>query len=238
MREIALDTETTGISHHEGHRIIEIGAVELFNQFRTGRELHVYINPERDIDEGAFKVHGLSREFLHDKPVFRHVAAELMAFIGDARLVIHNAAFDIGFINHHLSEVSFTTIPYTDERVFDTLLFARKKYPGAKNSLDALCTRFNISLETREKHGAIIDARLLADVYAELIGAGSTQKNLLFMGTNQAISNNDNQSSATIKYGNRAIRQPRIFAANDDELAAHESFIGKIKEALWKQAAS
>ena len=236
MREIALDTETTGINPHDGHRIIEIGAVELFNQFRTGRELHIYINPERDIDEGAFKVHGLSRQFLNDKRTFKQIAAELMDFIGESRLVIHNAVFDIGFINHHLNECSINAIPHTEQRVFDTLLFARKKYPGAKNSLDALCTRFNISLASREKHGALIDSRLLADVYAELIGAGSTQKNLLFMGTTQAISNNDNQSSATVSYGNRPFHEPRNFMASNDEISLHEGLLNKIKDALWKSS--
>lgn len=236
MREIALDTETTGISPQEGHRIIEIGAVEMVNHFRTGRVFHIYINPQREVSEGAFKVHGISNEFLNDKPVFKDVMHDFLEFIGESRLVIHNAAFDIGFINHHLLEHSVNLIPHNDERVFDTLLFARKKFPGAKNNLDALCARFNISTAAREKHGALLDAELLADVYAEMIGAGSTQRNLLFAGITSQTTVETQQVRITNL--NRPMREMREFTVSEEELAAHEQLVATLKDPLWKKQAS
>ncbi|MBD3666369.1 MAG: DNA polymerase III subunit epsilon, partial [Kangiella sp.] len=168
MREIVLDTETTGISPDEGHRLVEIGCVELENHMPTGRTFHVYINPERDMPEGAFKVHGLSEEFLSDKPKFAEVADDFVAFIADAPLVIHNAAFDMGFLNAELKRSGRQVLP--PSQAVDTLAIARKKFPGAQNSLDALCRRFNVDNSNRVKHGALLDSELLAEVYLELIG--------------------------------------------------------------------
>ena len=231
MREIALDTETTGIGALEGHRIIEIGAVEMINHFRTGNFFHVYINPKFKVSEGAFKVHGISDEFLKDKPLFKEIAANLLDFIGESKLVIHNAPFDLGFLNHHFHELGIS--PIHDDKVIDTLPMARKKYPGAKNSLDGLCNRFNIDLSGREKHGALLDAELLADVYAEMVGVGSTQRNMLFSpGTTQISIEQSQQSSS-----NKVFREPRIFGASAEELAAHDEFTAKLKNALWKKPA-
>ena len=233
MREIALDTETTGIYPHEGHRIIEIGAVEMINHYRTGRVFHIYINPGCDVSEGALKIHGITNQFLADKPVFKDIAHEFLEFIADSRLVIHNAPFDIGFLNHHLLEHEIDLIPHNEERVFDTLQFARKKYPGARNSLDALCLRFNIDTSAREKHGALLDAELLADVYAEMIGAGSTQRNMLFSST----TNQGFEAAMKIHYNSieRQQRPPRNFDIALEELAAHEELLASIKDPLWKK---
>ncbi|MEC8642063.1 MAG: DNA polymerase III subunit epsilon, partial [Pseudomonadota bacterium] len=168
MREIVLDTETTGISPSDGHRIIEIGALELFNQTPTGEQFHIYINPEREIDAGAVNVHGLTSEFLSDKPVFADVATGFLEFIAESRLVIHNAAFDMGFLNAELVRRGMAALPM--ERAVDTLTMARRKVPGAQASLDALCRRFEIDNSHRDLHGALVDADLLASVYIELLG--------------------------------------------------------------------
>ena len=235
MREIALDTETTGIHPHEGHRIIEIGAVEMVNQFRTGKVFHIYINPNFEVSEGALKVHGLSNEFLADKPAFHEIMHDFLEFIADSRLIIHNASFDIGFLNHHLLEHKVNLIPHNEERVFDTLIHARKKYPGARNSLDALCLRFNIDTTARQKHGALLDAELLADVYAEMIGAGANQRNMLFSSTTQQ----GFAAAMQIHYSaqNRTRREAREFAVAAEELLAHETMLNSIKDPLWKKIA-
>ena len=168
MRELVLDTETTGIDPKQGHRIIEIGAIELVNHVPTGKNYHVYINPERDVEQGAFEVHGLSTEFLADYPNFAGIVDSFLEFVGDASLVIHNARFDMGFINAELARLDCPEIPM--ERAIDTLSMARRKYPGAQASLDALCRRFEIDNGHRDLHGALVDADLLASVYLELIG--------------------------------------------------------------------
>ena len=167
MREIVLDTETTGLDPSSGDRIVEIGAVELFNHIPTGKTYHQYINPQRDMPEGAFAVHGLSAEFLSDKPLFADVAQAFLDFIGDSKLVIHNASFDMKFINAELKWVDRPELPWS--QALDTLAIARKKFPGAQNSLDALCRRFGIQTK-RELHGALLDSEILAEVYLELIG--------------------------------------------------------------------
>ncbi len=175
-REIILDTETTGIAPAEGHRIVEIGAIELLNHLPTGRTFHVYLNPERDMPKEAEAVHGLSGAFLRDKPVFKAVAEDFLQFISDAVLVIHNAAFDMAFIN---AELSYLGRPPIDMgQVVDTLAMARRKHPMASNSLDALCKRYGIDNSKRTKHGALLDAELLADVYIELLGGRQTALNL------------------------------------------------------------
>lgn len=168
MREIVLDTETTGIEPADGHRLVEIGCVELVNHVPTGRVWHQYINPQRDMPPEAFDVHGLSAQFLSDKPVFRAVAADFLAFLGEARLVIHNAAFDMKFLN---AELGWAGLPQLAlHRAIDTLAIARKRFPGSPASLDALCRRFGIDNSRREKHGALLDSEILAEVYLELIG--------------------------------------------------------------------
>jgi len=190
MREIVLDTETTGLDPRSGDRVVEIGCVELNFHVPTGRELHLYINPERDMPEEAFAIHGISEDFLKDKPIFADIVDEFLEFLGDdAALVIHNAPFDAKFLNWELEALKKPPIPGT--RLIDTLEIARKKYPGGSNSLDALCRRFDVDLSVREKHGAVIDCRLLAAVYLELIGGkqpglllSADQKNPID-GTNQ-----------------------------------------------------
>jgi len=184
MREIVLDTETTGFEPNDGDRIVEIGAVELFNHLPTGRTYHQYINPQRNMPEGAFGVHGLSEEFLSDKPVFKAIAQDFIDFIGGSKLVIHNASFDMKFLNAELSWVSRPPLPKS--QAVDTLALARRKYPGSPASLDALCRRFGINNSSRTLHGALLDSEILAEVYLELIGgrqpdlvmSGSTTKNL------------------------------------------------------------
>ncbi|PLS22780.1 DNA polymerase III subunit epsilon [Neptunicoccus cionae] len=167
MREIVMDTETTGLDPHSGDRIVEIGGVELWNHLPTGKTYHQYINPERDMPQEAFDVHGLSIDFLRDKPVFAKIAQEFLDFVGDAKLVIHNAAFDMKFLNAELGWLNLPQLPYS--QAIDTLDIARRKFPGAQNSLDALCRRFGITTE-RALHGALLDSEILAEVYLELIG--------------------------------------------------------------------
>ena len=168
MREIALDTETTGISPRDGHRIIEIGALELMHHLPTGRKLHLYINPEREIDDGAVAVHGITNDFLADKPVFADIVDEFLGFVGDDPMVIHNASFDMGFLNAELKRLERPVLPMAQS--IDTLMMARKKFPGAQANLDALCRRFEIDNSHRDLHGALVDADLLAAVYIELLG--------------------------------------------------------------------
>lgn len=172
MREIVLDTETTGLDPATGDRVVEIGAVELLNGVPTGENFHVYINPERDMPEGAFRVHGLSAEFLSGHPVFSAIAADFSAFIAEDRLVIHNAEFDVKFINAEFARLAIP--PLAPERVLDTLALARRKHPGGANSLDALCSRYGVDSSRRKKHGALLDAELLAEVYLELSGGRQT----------------------------------------------------------------
>ncbi len=176
MREIVLDTETTGLDPVKGDRLVEIAGIELFNYIPTGRTYHVHINPERDMPEDAFRVHGLSAEFLRDHPVFAHHADTFLDFVRDARLVIHNAEFDMRFINHELGRLHKPPIPM--EAVIDTLAMARRRHPGAPCSLDALCARYRIDTAKRVKHGAMIDVELLAEVYAELLGGRQTSLGL------------------------------------------------------------
>ncbi len=173
MREIVLDTETTGLDPLRGDRLVEIGCIEIFNRMPTGQTFHRYINPERDVPAEAFAVHGLSREFLADKPLFSQIAAEFLEFIGDAPLVIHNAAFDVSFINAELSRIALPVI--VRDRLVDTLLLARRKHPGVSNKLDDLCSRYAIDNSRRARHGALLDAELLAEVYIDLIGARQSQ---------------------------------------------------------------
>lgn len=178
MRQVVLDTETTGLDTQSGHRIIEIGCVELENRRLTGNNLHLYVNPERDIDEGALEVHGITREFLSDKPTFTQIAEQFLAFIDGAELVIHNAPFDVGFLNHELRRIGNRMGSVEGRcRVLDTLKMARELHPGQKNSLDALCRRYDVNNAHRELHGALLDAEILADVYLAMTG-GQTRLSL------------------------------------------------------------
>jgi DNA polymerase-3 subunit epsilon len=176
MRQIVLDTETTGLEPQEGHRIIEIGCVELVNRKLTGKRYHVYINPDRIIDQGAVAVHGLDNAFLKDKPLFGHIVADFISFVDNAELIIHNAPFDVGFINAELRRLEETKLPADKRgisdycRILDTLALAKKKHPGQRNSLDALCKRYNVSNSHRELHGALLDAEILAEVYLAMTG--------------------------------------------------------------------
>jgi DNA polymerase-3 subunit epsilon len=227
MREIVLDTETTGFKANEGDRLVEIGCIELVNHIPTGRHYHVYINPERAMPEDAFKVHGLSDDFLRDKPVFAAVAEQFCAFIGEDPLVIHNAQFDLGFLNAELARLSgFPHIAM--ERAIDTVRLARQKFPGAQVSLDALCKRFNIDNSARVKHGALLDAELLAEVYLELIGG--RQQGLGFAGS----ADGDTILAAQAPRG--PVRPVRPHAASPEELAAHAAFVAKLKDPLWLKA--
>ncbi|WP_041794355.1 DNA polymerase III subunit epsilon [Pararhodospirillum photometricum] len=223
MREIVLDTETTGLDPATGDRIVEVGCVELINHLPSGQELHLYINPERDMPAEAFRVHGLSEAFLADKPVFAEVVDELMAFLGDAPLVIHNAAFDMKFLNAELKRVGRPPLP--PERAIDTLRMAQTRYPGSPASLDALCRRFNIDTSSREKHGALIDTLLLAQVYLELIGGREPG---LALGA--ADKGGEGAERIVIE---RPYRAPRPHAASAAERDAHAAFLKKLKNPLW-----
>jgi DNA polymerase-3 subunit epsilon len=226
MREIVLDTETTGVEANAGDRIVEIGCVELLNHCPTGRSFHRYINPERPMSEGAFKVHGLSDAFLAPQPVFAAVADDFIGFIEDAHLVIHNAAFDVGFLNMELKRVGRGAIEQS--RVVDTLGMARRKHPGASNSLDALCSRYGIDNTRRTKHGALLDAEILAEVYIELIGGKQTS---LGLGAANATGSAGGLAGAVLE---RPTRQrplrPRLDPAT---IAAHDAFIRTLKAPLW-----
>ncbi|WP_370156204.1 DNA polymerase III subunit epsilon [Ferrovibrio sp.] len=225
MREIVLDTETTGFDAQNGDRIVEIGCIELVNHIATGRHFHVYINPERPMPEDAFRVHGLSDDFLKDKPVFASVAQDFVAFVGEDPLVIHNAAFDIGFLNAELARLE--GMPHIAmERAIDTVRMARQKFPGAQASLDALCKRFNIDNSARTKHGALLDAELLAEVYLELIG-GRQQ------GLGLAGLDGSGQTVVPLQTPRGPARPPRPHAASAEELAAHAAFVAKLKDPLW-----
>ena len=226
MREIVLDTETTGLDPMSGHRVVEVGCIELVNHMPTGREFHSYVNPERDIPAEAEAVHGLSSAFLSDRPLFAALADELLSFIGDAPVIAHNASFDMGFINAELRRVG--KAPLASERTIDTVMLARRKFPGAQASLDALCRRFQIDLSGRGKHGALLDARLLAKVYLELVG-GREPGLLLATATEVAASPVDVEP--------RAARPPRPHQANAEELKAHAAFIAKLKNPIWTRPA-
>lgn len=224
MREIILDTETTGLSPDHGHRITEIGCIELFNHIPTGQYYHTYINPERDVPPQAAAISGLTFDFLKDFPVFAHVVEDFLTFIGDSPLVIHNASFDLMFLNAELTRLQKPVI--TPERALDTLALARKKYPGSPASLDALCKRFNIDLSKRDKHGALIDSELLAQVYLELLG-GRQRKLEIEQASTKADSTQD---------AHHVYQFPvRRFDISKTEKEAHQDFIKNLKNPLWEK---
>ncbi len=226
-REIALDTETTGLDPRQGHRLVEVACVELMDYLPTGRNFHCYIDPERDIDPDAERVHGISRAALIGKPVFAHqsVAGALLDFVADADLIAHNAPFDRGFLNHELGMAGHPSLP--ESRWIDTLVIAQKRFPGMHNSLDALCRRFKISLAEREKHGALIDTMLLAEVYLELRGGREARLDL-----SAAIAGGVAQTVAQARHGARPrVLAPRITSA---EAEAHQAFVlNELKGAVW-----
>ena len=226
MRQIVLDTETTGLSTAQGHRVIEIGAIELVNRRLTGREFHRFLNPERDIDEGAERVHGISRADLETAPLFHEVADELLNFINDAELVIHNAEFDVGFLEHELRLMKHPRPAIADHaRVLDTLSLARELHPGQRNSLDALCKRYEVDASGRDLHGALIDADLLARVYLAMTG-GQT-----------ALLLDESEASSGEREGGAVLRTSRpdlnlvVVRASESERAAHEAMLEKLREA-------
>jgi DNA polymerase-3 subunit epsilon len=227
MREIVFDTETTGLDPIQGDRLVEIGCIELINRFPSGRTFHCYFNPERDMPESAFKVHGLSIGFLKDKPLFVHKVEELIEFLGDAPLVAHNAMFDLGFLNAELERVKKAAV--ARERLVDTLMLARRKHPGGSNKLDDLCARYRIDNSKRVKHGALLDAELLAEVYVELIGA--RQANLGLAATDFGA--NEIRVSAILVRARPQPLPPRVGAEERD---AHRAFIATLGEAaVWRK---
>ena len=223
MREIVLDTETTGLSPAEGHRIVEIGCIELSNHVPTGRTFHCHLNPEMKIPTAAFEVHGLSDDFLAGKPKFAEVVDSFLDFIGEAPLVIHNAAFDMAFVNAELARIGRPPIP--EDRAVDTVLIARQKYPGAPANLDALCRRFGIDNAMRTLHAGLLDAGLLAEVYLELLGGRQPGLGLAATAA----------GPAAIEAVERVVRPPRPHAPTPEELAAHVAFIVTLTDPVWRR---
>jgi DNA polymerase-3 subunit epsilon len=225
LREIVLDTETTGLDPFDGHRVVEIGCIELVNCIPSGRVWHCHLNPERDMPYQAFEVHGLSNDFLRDKPRFAELADDMLAFIEGAMLVMHNAAFDFGFLNAELDRIARPLLRW--DRVVDTLALARRKHPGAPCSLDALCKRYGVDLSEREKHGALLDCRLLASVYAELVGGHQARLDFAVNGAQAAL----------LGANAEAIRprpQPLASRLSAAEIEAHRAFVATLgAEALW-----
>ncbi len=226
LREIVLDTETTGLDPKDGHRIVEIGAVELLDHLPSGRTFHRYVNPERDVPKEAERVHGLSGEFLSRHPVFAEIVEEFLAFIGDSPLVIHNAGFDLRFLNAELERCGRRSLP--PARAIDTLLLAQRKFPGQSNSLDALCRRFGVDASRRQRHGALLDSELLAEVYLHLIGGRQAA-----LGLETAP-----RKTAAGRGPARVRREPRPHAPTAEELVAHRAFLATLENPLWLEEAA
>jgi DNA polymerase-3 subunit epsilon len=225
MREIVLDTETTGLDHASGHRIVEIGCVELAHRIPTGATFQRYINPEREMPAEARAVHGLTDEFLSGQPAFSAIAMDFVEFIGDSPLVIHNAEFDLGFVNAEFKRLGYA--PLASARATDTVLLARRKFPGAPANLDALCKRFGVDNSTRQLHGALLDATLLAEVYLELTGGRQAG-----LGLGLGPSESERAGSIAVAARN-AVRAARPHAPSEAELAAHAALIARLKNPLW-----
>jgi DNA polymerase-3 subunit epsilon len=231
MREIVFDTETTGLSPLNGDRLVEIGCVELFNRVETGRTFHAYFNPGRAMPSEAEAVHGLSDIFLSDKPLFHDLCEELLDFLGDCPLIAHNASFDFGFLNHELEQCGRPLICLT--RMVDTLALARARHPGAKHSLDALCTRYGVDRSLRIKHGALIDAQLLAQVYVELTGGRQIG---FAMDLVAEVQKEEAGIARTIAAASPlAVRPPRPHAPSDEELRRHAEFLSQIADPIWNR---
>jgi DNA polymerase III subunit epsilon len=227
MREIVMDTETTGLNPNGGDRLVEIAGIELHNYLPTGRVYHEYVNPERDMPREAFAVHGLSAQFLSTKSVFASVAASFLEFIGDATLVFHNASFDMGFINMELGRLDLPPIP--PQRIVDTLALARRKHPGGPNSLDALCKRYGIDNSTRTKHGALLDSELLAEVYLQLVGGQQPVFDLSPQRAKSAATEGTTDTNVA-----HVRPQPLLPMIQPAELEAHTAFVATLKEPLWR----
>ena len=229
MREIVLDTETTGFEPSEGDRIVEIGAVELFNHLPTGKTYHQYINPQRSMPKDAFDVHGLGDDFLRDKPIFQAIGQAFLDFIADSQLIIHNASFDMKFLNAELTAINLPTLPAS--RATDTLMIARRKFPGSPATLDALCRRFGVDNSGREKHGALLDSELLAEVYLELVGGRQPD-----FGLNPAQQTNPSAAQIASDWRPRPRPVPLQTRLTEAESAAHIAFVSKMGDAaIWKK---
>jgi DNA polymerase-3 subunit epsilon len=234
MREICLDIETTGLDPRSGHKIVEIACVEMRGKIKTGNVFHTYVNPRREMPEEAFRIHGISTEFLQDKPIFDHVAHKLLDFIKDTKIIIHNAPFDTKFINHELKLLGIAGLEMAN--VIDSLVIARNKFPGSPASLDALCKRFNIDLSKRAKHGALLDTELLCDVYVELMGGA--QSGLAFEATKKEIKIasqiTEENAEKDVNILNKKILPKRDFPVLETDLEKHQEFILKnFKTNLW-----
>ncbi len=234
MRQVVLDTETTGLEVEQQHRIIEIGCVELVNRRLTGRKFHQYLNPERDIDEGAQQVHGLTRERLAKEPTFTQIHGDFLEFVQDAELIIHNAPFDVAFLNAELARAAFERRVHELCQVLDTLALARQMHPGQRNSLDALCKRYSVDNSHREYHGALLDARILAEVYLAMTGG---QGSLTLSAESEAVRARARQVNPARSLG--AVRI-RVIDANPEEMAAHEHVLALLDKAsagstVWRK---
>ncbi len=238
-RQIVLDTETTGLEPEQGHRIIEIGCVELVERRLTGNSFHVYLQPDREIDAAAVEVHGITNQFLLDKPRFADVCSDLMAYLSGAELVIHNAPFDVGFLDAELARVAGAGVIAEHCAVLDTLIMARKKHPGQRNSLDALCGRYDVDNSRRDKHGALLDAEILADVYLAMTGG---QRALSLDAEGDSGAQKDGRRAAVRRVQREGLKLV-VVKASDDELAAHESRLDAIAKAagaapVWRRPTS
>ncbi len=230
MREIVLDTETTGLDPNRGHRIVEIGALELVNRMPTGRTFHTYINPERDMPEEAFRIHGISEKFLKDKPLFKDIVKEFLEFVEEGSLVIHNAPFDMKFINAELKWIQRE--PICISKAIDTLQMARKKFPGAKNNLDALCKRFGINISQRVFHGALLDAELLLDVYLDL--KGGRQLGLSFK--DKIAATDSKEGRETTRENVKKLGSWATISPTEEEEEAHKEMLNILPNSIWNKA--
>ena len=233
MRELVLDTETTGLDHEDGHRLVEIGIVELENHVPTGNYFHHYLNPERASDYAAEKVHGLSSQFLSDKPKFFEIVDEFLNFISNSKIIIHNATFDVGFINSELERCKINALD--ENRIIDTLQLAKKKFLGQSASLDSLCKRYNIDLSDRKTHGALKDAKLLASVYLELIGGRQSKLDFLASEISQSLEKEDSIFDLNEYYSNLKKRDIKRVDINQSDLKAHLESMENIENSIWRK---
>ena len=232
MRELVLDTETTGLDHESGHRIVEIGIVELENHLPTGNNFHYYLNPERDSDKRALEIHGLTRDFLNDKPKFSDIAEEFVNYLSNSKIIIHNASFDVGFINSELVNCNLKEL--NEDLIIDTLILAKKKFLGQSVSLDSLCKKYNIDLTGRDAHGALKDAKLLASVYLELIGG--RQSKLNFNITSNNINYEENYFfNVDEYYKEKALKKVGHSEINEEDYKLHLETIQTISNSIWKK---
>ena len=231
-RELVLDTETTGLDHEDGHRIIEIGIVELENHLPTGNYFHYYLNPERDSDKRALEVHGLSREFLKDKPKFSEIVDKFINYISDSKIIIHNASFDVGFLNAELTRCNMKEL--NDDIIIDTLVLAKKKFIGQSVSLDSLCRKYNIDLTGREIHGAIKDAKLLASVYLELIGGRQSKLDFETITDKLSSTEEDHLLNLNEYYKNMSLKKINHVNINEEDHKLHMKSIQTIKNSIWE----